>query len=225
MLEGFVLICGEFVRGTVFTDVFVGAIAFVPWLCVQLLAIGEIPGTLKAHYAYPVVLSIGWIGIALAIEAPRSITDKLLRLGFVATVMATTYIATPEVPVFFRDCIPSEFAWRPQPTRNFIALLEETLPLLQRVRADAGIVSLAPRSFMPGEWLGLQEWTKQPASNGTELLVFFRNGYDRPRAIAQLEAIRDPYIYKVPQTEIVVVTSGPSDPNLPISRLLQRTQM
>ena len=203
--------------------VFVGAIAFIPWLSIQILAAGEIAGTLKGHYAYPIILSIGWIGIALAIEAPRNTRDKALRLSFVAAVIAATYVATPEVPVFFRACIPSEFALYPQPTRDFTTLLEETLPLIQRVRADAGIVSLAPRRFMPDEWLGLQEWTRQPVSNDTELLVFFRNGYDRPRAIAQLGVMRDPHVYQVAQTNIIVVTAGASDPSLPISRFLQKT--
>jgi hypothetical protein len=57
------------------------------------------------------------------------------------------------------------------------------------------------------------------------MLIFFRDGYEHPKAIAQVEAMRDPHVYQVPHTEIMVVTSGPSDPNFPISRVLQQTQM
>ena len=204
--------------------VFVGAIAFIPWLSVQLLAVGETAGTLNGHYAYPVILSIGWIGIALA-DAPRSIIDKLLRASFTAVLITATFVATPAVSVFLRDCIPSEFALHPQPTRTFMTLLEQTVPLINRVRADAGIISLSPETFSPDAWLRPQEWAKERPIKDTEMLIFFRDGYERPKAIAQVEAMADPHVYQVPQTEIMVVTSGPSDPNFPISRVLQQTQM
>ena len=205
--------------------VFVGAIVFIPWLSVQLLAVGETAGTLNAHYAYPVILSIGWIGISLAIDVPGSSINKLLRASFAAVVIVATFVATPAVPVFLRDCIPSEFALHPQPTRTFMTLLEQTMPLINRIRADAGIMSLSPESFSPDAWLRPQAWAKEPPSKDTEMLIFFRDGYEHPKAIAQVEAMRDPHVYKVPHTEIMVVTSGPSDPNFPISRVLQQTQM
>ncbi len=68
----------------------------------------------------------------------------------------------------------------------------------------------------------MDETTCQPRHGPARI---FSEWHDRPRAIAQLDAMRDPHVYQVTQTNILVVTAGASDPNLPIGRFLQKTQM
>jgi uncharacterized membrane protein len=81
--------------------VIVGIIAPLPWLCLQLLAHSEIAGTLQAYYAYPVMLSLGWVAVSLAPDAQHSTGNQIARTGFFRVVIAATFVTNAVVPAFF----------------------------------------------------------------------------------------------------------------------------
>jgi len=199
----------------------IGVIAFVPWIFLNLLAVSEAPGTLSAFYAYPIMLSVGWLPIGLALNARASMPRQITYVAFFAFVIATTVIANPQVPAFFRGSIPSDIALHPRPLRDFVTALEESLPSVSNVRADASIISLTPNSFTQEAWLLPQDWPQVPLATDVEMLVFFRNGFERPKAMSQLNVMHDPHIYELPQTNIVVVTAGPLNPKLPLGQVLR----
>lgn len=199
----------------------VGVVAFIPWMALQFLAVSDIPGTLQVLYAYPLMLIPAWLIIGLTLTAPLGMTDSITRTIYIALVLAASFVTNPQVPNFFRACFPSQIALHPQPIKDFIAALKESLPAFSHVRADAGIISLMPESFSPGAWLRPQDWASEPPANDVELLIYFRTGFEYPKAISQQQVMHDPRFFQLPNTNIILVTAGPHDLRLPVMRLLQ----
>jgi hypothetical protein len=203
----------------------VGAFAFLPWLILQIVAIGNIPGTLQAHYAYPVLISLAWAPLSAAIDIPIGPTQRILRLGLTVIMLGSTFIANPAVFGFLSGSIPSRTALHPAPTERFMRLLAESVPLVNKVRADSSVISLDPEIFTKEAWLRPNDWTEQLPEGDIDLIVFFRQGFEREKALAQIRAMRNPVLYSVPGTQIMVVTNGNVDPSLAISAQLFRDKM
>jgi hypothetical protein len=204
--------------------VIVGIIAFLPWMALQFLAVSDIPGTLQALYAYPLLLIFVWLVIGLIWNSPKSTLSATTRIAYIALVLAASLLTNPQVPGFFQASIPTQITLHPGRIEKFVAALSQSLPTFSNVRADASIISLIPESFSVDAWLHPQDWVREPPSNNVQLLAYFRTGYEYPKAAAQEKLMYDPHVYELPQTNIIVVTSGPLNSQSPMMPLLKASQ-
>ena len=203
----------------------VGTVWCFPWLVLQILAANDIPGKLQAHYAFPAVLSVGWICVFVLLNPSVRRGGTIMRVVFACLVLAATFYPNPEVTTFFHNAWPAKVAKKSDPTLTFINAVRATLPMITRVKTDAAVVSLMPEDITVDAWLQPVDWYTKPLGTDVDLLLFFRQGFERYKAVPQIKVMKDPRAYSVPGTEIIVVTSGPADPRLPITAFLRPTTL
>ena len=201
----------------------IGAVAFLPWLGLQLSAAHNGPGTLSIHYPYPLILGIGWVAIAFSrysnIRQPSR--RHYLAAACFGVVVASTFVSNQTLGNFLRNSFPREFAWRPQPSINFANALGESTQFLGNMRADTAIISLAPSAFSPTNWLRPQEWDDRKPDSNVDTIVYFKHGFESEKIVTQKAAMRQAIPYLVPGTNIRLATTFPIDPRAPIAPLLQ----
>ena len=204
----------------------IGAVAYLPWLGLQLSAVNHLPGALSAHYAYPLIVGVGWTAIACRFY-PSGRTVR--RANFVAAgcfglVVASTFIANREAEHFARAAFPTEFALQPHATRAFASAFGEAVPLMGKVRVDAAILSLNPEPFLPTAWLLPQDWDKHGGPDpDIDTLAYFKDGFEQEKANAQQRVMRRAHPFTAPGTNIVVFTTRQLDPSTALAHLLVAT--
>jgi hypothetical protein len=203
--------------------VLLGALAVLPWVLLQLIALNDVAGALEVHYVFPIIIAVGWAGIAImwhAFPAVRSASYSL-RLGLLAGIVLSTFVSNPKVWPFFHAAVPTEFALHPQKTRQFVDALRASLPTIRTLRADSGTISLRPDMFTPAAWLVPQDWTgdRQPSAD-VNVLVFFNGGFEQEKALVQLGAMTNPRLHSIPGTNVLMAVAANVDLAAPVARLL-----
>ncbi|MFO1162597.1 MAG: hypothetical protein U1E60_27430 [Reyranellaceae bacterium] len=197
----------------------IGAVAYLPWLTVQLMAHSYGPSTLSIHYPFPLIIGIGWAAIALTrLEKPQPTRSAYLSVAGWAAAVASTFVSNPAVPAFFLSTRPLGFAAHPDATMRFAGMLAESLPALGKVKVDPAVMSLAPTGLTPQAWLLPQDWNRQGGPEpDVDAVIYF----DIASVRTQIDAMKDVVRYSVPGTNIHLATSRPIDPRAPIASLVR----
>lgn len=198
-------------------SVAIGALAFLPWLGLQLSASSSAPATMSIHYAFPLIVGIGWTAIALT----RLERSPYVLAACVGAVVASTYVANPQVGAFFENIEPHGFARSPGATVRFADALPGSLPLLGSVKVDAAVMALAPRGLSPEAWLGPQDWKDGKPAAEVDTVIYFEHGSERSKVDAQVEAMGRVSRFSVPGTNIRIVTRRPINPRAAIAPLVR----
>lgn len=203
----------------------VGVAAVLPWLLLHLLAVTEWAGTLWIHYTFPIVIGVGWSILALVHDSRQGARRQaaLVKVLSIAGITASTFVGNPAAVAFFGGVVPTEFALKPQRTRDFMNALGGSLPLLGRLRADSGVISLRPRLFTPAGWLLPRYWNSHGRpSRDIKTLVYFNRSFEPAMALAQLGEMNNARLFKVPDTNIMIAISGDLSATAPITPFLHR---
>lgn len=198
----------------------VGVVSVLPWLMLHLLALSSWAGSLWVHYTFPMVIGVGWSILALVYATRQQIV--LVKVLLIAGIIASTFVGSPAV-AFFREAMPTEFALKPQRTREFMDALGDSLPLLGQVRADSGIIALRPELFTPAVWLVPQAWSlhDRPPKD-VKILVYFSRSFELVKALAQLGEMKNARLFKVPDTNIMIAIASNLNTAVPITPFLHR---
>lgn len=200
----------------------IGVASVVPWLLLHLLALSDAAGTLAIHYTFPIVIGVGWSILAIVCDSRQAARRSfaLVKVLSIAGIISSTFVTNPALS-FFPQAVPTELALKPKRTREFMNALSDSLPFLGQLRADTAVISLRPRLFTPAVWLVPQDWkSKDRPPKGINTLVYFSQGFELNKALAQLEEMSSAQLFKVPGTSILVAIAGELDAATPITPFL-----
>ena len=212
------------VAATALRNVYVaiGALAYLPWLALHFSAFRDAAGTLSVHYPFPLVAGVGWVAICLALPGRNGSPGRICwPVTWLIAIIASTYVANPAVLAFFVNAEPRGFAASPGRTIEFANALDDSVPLLGKVKVDAGVMSLAPASLPSTAWLWPQDWNHQKAEADADIVIYFLNGVEASKVAAQIDAMKAVIRYTVPGTNIRIAAAKPVSSKAPIFRLMR----
>lgn len=201
----------------------IGAVAFLPWLALHLVAYRDGAGTLSIHYPFPLIIGVGWAAIAYVhFGSQHSRRSRCVAATCLGLVVGSTYVSNDAVRAFFLAAVPRGFASDRGPTIRFANALTASLPVLGNIKVDTSVMSLAPTGLSPDAWLWPRDWNDRGPSTDTDVTVYLHNGIDQAMVAAQVAAMGPVVLYSVPGTNIRVASKGIVNLHAPIAPLLQR---
>jgi hypothetical protein len=140
----------------------IGFVAYIPWFLLHFVAITEMPGLLKAYYAYPYVVSLAWPLIWPWMGSqPPTVQTKRWGIKTFTVVLIASIVGGWISPAGSADLSPLTRHTNRQAFDSLGQTLATSSTVLKPLYVDESVATLFPQQFQPEELLSHP--SKQPA--------------------------------------------------------------
>lgn len=182
-----------------------GAVAYLPWLLLQITALSDAPGTLSLYYPFPLLIGfMGWLVILGYWPASCHGTHRAFRTVAVLLMVAAGFAPSwQDATLLVSGRWSAEVDRRISVVEQFTEALERGALPVQTMIVDQAVAALSPRSFTKNQIIP----DHQPERDAG-MTVFFL-GWQDQHTLTELARAGQPYWYKLAGANLYIAARKP----------------